>query len=201
MKIREIYKKYRIHPNLVAHQVRVAKVANFILNSWNGPKLDKNKILKLCLIHDLGNIVRMKIEDDYWKKVKADVIEKYGDEDDMVTIKILKECGVDSGFDDIILAKRFINSLIIERSNDWYLKILLYSDLRVTPYGVASLKERLDEVIARRKDLSENPEIENLCKANFDIEKQIQDNVNISLSDINEKSVEIDDEEFLNIEI
>lgn len=201
MKIKEIYEKYKIHPNLIAHQIRVAKVANLILNNWSGLELDKNKILKLCLIHDLGNIVRMKIEDDYWNKIKAEIIEKYGDEDDLVTIKILKECGVGDGFSDIILAKRFINSVRIEKSDDWYLKILLYSDLRVTPYSVASLKERLDEVISRRKDLSENSEIENLCKANFDIEKQIQENVNIPLGDISEKSVEIDNQELLNIEI
>lgn len=201
MKIKEIYEKYKIHPNLIAHQIRVAKVANFILNNWNGLELDKNKILRLCLIHDLGNIVRMKIEDDYWGKVKSNIVKKYGDEDDLVTIKILKECGVDDGFCDIILAKRFINSLKISKSGDWYLKILLYSDLRVSPFAVTSLKERLNEVISRRKDLSENPEIENLSKANFDIESQIQENVNILLSDINEKTVEIDNEELLHIEI
>lgn len=201
MKIKDIYQKYNIHPNLVSHMVRVAKVSDKIVENWNGPKVESKTIILLSLLHDLGNIVRMNVNEENWIQIKKATIEKYGDEDDLVTKKILDEVGVDAKISKAILDKRFANAIKIKESDDWSLKILLYSDLRVAPEFITTLKDRLDEVIPRRPDLKNHPQIKELIASCFEIENQIQKHCIIKLSDIRSDSVEKDDSKYLNFPI
>lgn len=72
---------------------------------------------------------------------------------------------------------------------------MLYSDQRVAPYGVTSLKERLEEVKKRYKNISlsvwSNEEKANhLIEYSLAIEKQIMKYCSISPEDINDKSIE-----------
>lgn len=62
MTIKEIYKMFRVPPNLQEHMIRVAKVARFIFDHWVGPKLDWQKLEKICLLHDLGNVVKFDLD-------------------------------------------------------------------------------------------------------------------------------------------
>ena len=56
--INKIYTQFRIPPNLQQHMFRVASVAKIICNNWTGKELNQNDIVCVCLIHDLGNIVK-----------------------------------------------------------------------------------------------------------------------------------------------
>lgn len=161
MTVQEIYIKLQNPPNLQNHMVQVAKVALFIYDHWNGDSLDKHLLLQTTLLHDVGNIVKFDIQKypeymgaeksriDYWMKVQKEIIDKYGADDHAVTEKMLSELKIDPIVIDNILSKSYSNTITIAKSDNWILKILLYADLRVSPTGVISLRERLDEVRER----------------------------------------------------
>lgn len=65
MNIIDIYNKYHLPENLQMHMLRVAACSNLIIDNWNGQKLDKEAIIRVCLLHDMGNMV--KISEDFSK--------------------------------------------------------------------------------------------------------------------------------------
>ncbi len=71
MNIIEIYNKYYLPENLQMHMLRVAACSNLIIDNWNGSKIDKESIIRVCLLHDMGNMV--KIPED----INDKSIEKY----------------------------------------------------------------------------------------------------------------------------
>ena len=80
MNILEIYKKYHLPENLQMHMLRVAACASLILDNWNGEKIDKEAIIRVCLLHDMGNMV--KIPEDFSKdeefiRIRKEYFEKY----------------------------------------------------------------------------------------------------------------------------
>lgn len=210
MKVREIYKKYLITPNLQKHHLRVAKVALFIYDHWKGEQFDKELVKKAALLHDLGNIVKFDLKGypeylgeelkrrDFWAKKQKEMIKKYGDDDHKACLQMLREIGVDAKIIKIISDKSFRNSLKTKKSDNWELKILFYSDLRVGPLGVISVKERFDEAIPRLKMNKKRNNAGELIKACYRIEKQIQENLDVDVSKITDQSIERDDKELLN---
>lgn len=202
MKISEVYKKFSITPNLQEHMLTVTKVALFIVDHWTGSKLDKDRIKKAALVHDLGNIVKFDfvthsefLEDEqkrveYWKEKQREVIEKYGSDDHEATKMMLNELGFGSDSIEVVSSKSFGNSVAVKNSNNWDLKILLYSDLRVLPWGVGTLEERFKDISERMTQYNKRPDLDNLFQACRDIEKEIQANVDIPLSEINTHTIE-----------
>ena len=73
---------------------------------------------------------------------------------------------------------------------------MLYADQRVAPYGVTSLKERLEEIKKRYKNVVSsvwsNGEMANhLIECSLEIEKQIFQYCNLRPEDINDRTIEI----------
>lgn len=71
---------------------------------------------------------------------------------------------------------------------------MLYADQRVAPYGVTSLKERLEEVKKRYRNISSsvwsNEEKANyLIECSLGIEKQIMQYCKLNPKDINDDSI------------
>ena len=58
MNILEIYNKYHLPENLQMHMLRVAACSNLIIDNWNGLDIDKQAIIRVCLLHDMGNMVK-----------------------------------------------------------------------------------------------------------------------------------------------
>ena len=213
MKISGVYEKFNIPPNLQEHMFRVAGITSFILDHWKGEEIDKDRIIKLALLHDLGNIVKFDLEKypdllgkekprlEYWKKVQKEVREKYGSDDHDVANKMLREIGVDEEMINTVSQKSFGNSIETEKSDNWRLKILLYSDLRAGPFKVTPLKERLEEAIPRMEKYKNLPYLDKLLQAARDIEKQIQSHLDTDVSEISEQSIDMNESKFLEVEI
>ena len=213
MKVKDIYKQYSITPNLQEHMLRVTKVVLFIIDHWQGRKIDKELIKKAALLHDLGNIVKFDLKRypeylgeelkrrDFWVEKQKEMIKKYGKDDHQACLKILREIGVDAKIIKIISDKSFKYSLKTKKSDNWELKILFYSDLRVGPKGILTMKQRFREVVPRLKMYRESDHFGDLIKACYQIEKQIQDNLDVDVSDITDKSIKRDDSELLNTEV
>jgi HD superfamily phosphodiesterase len=142
-------------PNLQEHMLRVAAVASLICDNFN-ESLPKEEIITACLFHDMGNIIKFKWDSplgllepklEYWKKVQSEYIERYGENVHEATLSILRELGlkpiisVIESFD----SNNPYDSDNILKNNNWVVKICLYSDERVAPFGVTSIEERLIE--------------------------------------------------------
>lgn len=97
MNIIEIYKKYYLPENLQMHMLRVAACSKLILENWNGPELNKEAVIRVCLLHDMGNIV--KIPEDFSKdknfiETRKKYFEKYGTNDHEINLEIGKKEGL-----------------------------------------------------------------------------------------------------------
>ncbi len=213
MNIQEIYKKFEIPPNLAEHMLSVTKVVYKIKEYWIGERVDWDFVKKSALLHDIGNIVKFKFDlipefmgdkatnIEHWREVQKRVIKKYGADDYIASGNILKEICITGDLWDVIQNKSFSNAVEVAESNDWYAKILLYADMRVMPFGVATLEERLSDVRNRMPQYTNRPDFEDLLNAARDIERQIADKLNAKINDIDWSKVAVSDSELLATDI
>lgn len=200
-KITDIYSEYKIIPNLQIHQYRVAAVAFQICDSLN-IEINKESILKACLLHDMGNIIKFNLDYfpewnnpegiEYWQKVKDDYINKYGNNEHHATIEIAQELGVDNCILDLINS---VDPSLVEINRldlNFDKKICIYADNRVTPHGIVSTRERNIEAKKRYENhphaFDENGHV-NFLENIKEIEKQIFSHSKIKPEDINDESI------------
>jgi hypothetical protein len=203
-KITEIYSEYKIPPNLQRHMLWVAAVASMICDNFNEP-LPKEDIITACLLHDMGNIIKYDMKyfpqyyqpegEEYWQKVKDDYIKKYGKNEHEATIKIIKELGLSDTIIDVVDKVKFSLSCENSNGNNMAYKIVNYSDWRVSPHGIVSYKERMDEAGVRYQNRKDSKDIfpeegrQELIACGRDIERQIFAKCKIKPEDINDESI------------
>lgn len=212
MKIRDLYAKYQIMPQLETHMLRVSGVGKIIAEHWRG-KCDVQLVTDLCLLHDMGNIVKFdlsglvdkkfygKFEDlGHWQEVQKEFWHKYGKNAQIATVEILKEAKLDRYIPYIIEEERLYFSeptdVDLEKSKLESI-ILMYADCRVTPTGVVSYRERIDDLKARYGGVG----TESWSEWTYWFEIWMQSKTDIDLNQITEKSVESLYEELLGYNI
>ncbi|MDB5244174.1 MAG: hypothetical protein JWN18_44 [Parcubacteria group bacterium] len=210
MTIKDVYKKFNIPPNLETHMLTVAQVVCGIKDHWKGSSINWNFIIGAALLHDVGNIVKFnfdahpeflgkeEVNIEYWRKVKQEVITKYGSDDHMASGNMLKEINVSAELHNLIQNKSFSNAVEVAEGNDWYSKILLYADMRVMPHGIATLEERLSDVRNRMPQYTSRPDFESLLDAARGIEGEIAGNLDALITSIEWGKVSDMDTELLN---
>lgn len=210
MTVLDIYTKLKNPPNLQEHMLRAAKVGLFIYDHWKGNPIDRDLLLQVILLHDVGNIVKFEMHKyphflgdeqkriNYWIEVQQEVIEKYGSDDHEVTGKMLSELKINPSIVKNVLDMSYFNAVLIARSDNWILKILLYADLRVSPTGIIPIRKRLDDVHSRLEKYKKRPD---LYAAGIEIENQVQQNMDCNVSEITNENVVQDDNQFLTLQI
>ncbi len=204
MQIIDIYKKFGIPPNLQEHMLRVCSIIEYLHQHWIGSAVvDWDLAKRTALLHDLGNIVKFDFDKhpellgkeqrniEYWRRIQIDIVQKYGADDHEATKKMLIELGVDNESIGIILNKSFGNSVETKSSDNWNLKILYYADLRTLPFGIGSLEDRISDVKERMPKYTSRPDFEDLVDSCREIENQLQQNIDIPVSEINDNNVAI----------
>ena len=197
MNIIVIYKKYHLPENLQMHMLRVAACSNLIIDNWNGPKIDKESIIRVCLLHDMGNMV--KIPEDFSKdqeflKIRKKYFDKYGTNDHEINLEIGKQEGLTEQELTILDGKRSRKNEETLKSNSYERKICAYCDQRVAPDGVVSIKERLEDAKVRYKNKplsvwSNEEKANHLIECSLGIEKQIMKYCKLKPEDINDFSI------------
>lgn len=163
--------------------------------------INRNNLISAALVHDMGNIVKFTFSEDTmslleWvedltllKKIQQDMHQKYWQDDHQANLSICKELGIHSNIINIVDAVDFNNIIEHSFSSHPYQILITYTDLRVAPFSVVSVKERLDESAKRygRKDRAEHAE----CSMQFanNHEKDIFKNCSIEPEDINDETV------------
>ena len=209
MNIIEIYKKYHLPENLQMHMLRVAACSNLIIDNWNGPEIDKKSIIRVSLLHDMGNMV--KIPEDFSKdeefiKIRKKYFYKYGANDHEINLEIGKQEGLTEKEIIILDGKRSRKNEETLKSDSYERKICAYCDQRVAPDGVVGIKERLEDAKVRYKDKplsvwSNEEKADYLIECSLGIEKQIMENCKLNPDNINDSSIEIYIEQLKKYEI
>lgn len=158
MQIRDIYQKYRINTGLQEHMVRVASVAKLICDN-HSQQLDTNTIVSACLLHDMGNLIKMKMDTApglfepegvaYWTNVQSEMIAAYGNDVFRATLAIIDDIGVLEKVRSVLAEASFEELLDVAASGSVEAKVLEYADMRVGLYGVVSLDARFDDAKKR----------------------------------------------------
>lgn len=197
MNIIEIYEKYHLPENLQMHMLRVAACSNLIIDNWNGVEIDNKAIIRVCLLHDIGNIV--KIPEDFSKdqeflKIRKKYFDKYGTNDHEINLEIGKQEGLTEKELTILDGKRSRKNEETLKSNSYERKICAYCDQRVAPDGVVSVKERLEDAKVRYKNKplsvwSNEEKANHLIECSLGIEKQIMKYCKLKPEEINDFSI------------
>ncbi len=197
MNILRIYNKYHLPENLQMHMLRVAACSNLIIDNWNGPDIDKQAIIRVSLLHDMGNMV--KIPEDFSKdeefiKIRKEYFDKYGTNDHEINLEIGKQEGLTEKELTILDGKRSRKNEETLKSNSYERKICAYCDQRVAPNGVVSIKERLEDAKVRYKNRplsvwSNEEKANHLIECSLGIEKQIMKHCKLNPEDINDESI------------
>ncbi len=197
MNIIELYKKYYLPENLQMHMLRVASCSNLIIDNWIGKDINKEAIIRVSLLHDMGNM--LKIPEDFsndmeFKKIRKKYFDIYGTNDHELNMEIGKKEGLTDNELIILDGKRSRKNEETLRSNSFERKICAYCDQRVAPDGVVSIKERLEDARIRYKDKplsvwSDNEKANKLIECSLNIEKQIMEYCTINPEDINDDTI------------
>ncbi len=198
MNILKIYQKYHLPENLQLHMLRVAACANLILDYWKGPELDKKAIIRVSLLHDMGNMV--KIPEDFWQdeeflKIRKIYFEKYGTNDHEINLEIGKQEGLTQKELELLNGKRSRKNEETMLSESYERKICAYCDQRVAPSGIVTLKERLEDAKARYKAKklsvwSDEKKANFLIECALEIERQIMKFCSLAPEEINDLQIE-----------
>lgn len=157
MQIQDIYKKYRINNGLAEHMVRVGAVAWVVCDHSPLP-IDKTVAVSACLLHDMGNLIKVKFEAapeffepegvGYWQEVQAEMIETYGDVGS-ATRAIVHEIAPMPAIEKTIEEASLHKMKEIVESGTLEAKLLEYADMRVALRGITTMHERFEDIRER----------------------------------------------------
>lgn len=198
MNIIDIYNKYHLPENLQMHMLRVAACSNLIIDNWTGNELDKSAIIRVCLLHDMGNMVKIPenfSDDKEFIAIRKKYFKRYGTNDHEINLEIGKIEGLSDKELIILDGKRSRKNEQTLNSDSFEIKICAYCDQRVAPDGVVGIKERLEDAKIRYKDKplsvwSNDEKANHLIECSLGIEKQIMTYCKIKPEEINDKSIE-----------
>ena len=181
-------------PNLQLHQLRVAAVGKLLCDNFTEP-VNTNNVILACLFHDMGNIVKFKLENsptsigssdvEHWRKVQKEVIEKYGSDQHKVSEAIAREIPLPERIATMIGGSGYSQIPDILEHGSWESKLLKYADLRVAPYGVVSLKERFEDFARRYQE----PEDRGTQEAGKELERELFDHTALTPEHITDATV------------
>ena len=201
----DLYTEWRVPPNLQRHLLTVAAVADAVLDAWFGPPIDRNRILRVLLLHDIGNVVKSDFDNqpnlleeeqdriDHWKHVQAEMIDRFGKDDHVASHRIAEIIGLSRDELALLDAKIFIKNDLTRESTDYELKLAAYADQRVAPHGVMGLLDRLSEAKERYRDKPgssmNNPRTDLLIECAVAIENQLRQYMRINPDSITQDTL------------
>jgi hypothetical protein len=196
MNVKQIYNLYKIPPNLQKHMLRVTALSQLLIEKWEEIILDKDSITFACAFHDMANIIKYDFnkpplfteeenEIDYWKKIQTEMIKKYGDNVHLATLKICKEIGLSLKALRLIKNLEWNNTLKILKQHDFESAIPIYCDMRIGPYGIMSIKDRLINLQTRNNSFN----FSFINKAAGLLEKTLQKHILLKVDSINDSQI------------
>ena len=204
MTAREIYERYQIPPWLQLHQLRVAAVGRMVAEARGG--LDTDLVVKTCLLHDIGAIVKFDFSEDphnpiqklyppgerpHWIAVQKDMRARYGEKEYAATGAIIAELGLDH-VNRVFTQLGFTRMREALAAHAKEVLIVQYADMRVGPYGILPLSQRIPDVLARYRAAlardGRSEEAQSYLPVALEIEDRIFAEISLQPEDITDAS-------------
>jgi hypothetical protein len=203
MTVQEVFDTYRILPILQLHQLRVAAVGKTICDHFD-LRLDTQSVVMACLLHDMGNIIKSDFSlfpealeplgRAHWEQVKQEYIDTYGPSEHDAALTIAREIGVSKEVIGLIDGIGFSKLETTRDQNIFEIKIVEYSDCRVSPHGVTSMTARLEDARKRYADKftdipSASTRFDELLHAAHEVETQLFAHTDIRPEELTEEAM------------
>lgn len=196
MQLQEIYIKYKTLPNLQLHMLRVSAVARIILDNWIGENVDKQAIIKACLLHDIAKPITFDMSKQrYYAKNDQELEEieychnfllsNYGKEEYPALQKIGKEINLNSKTLELLsdLDWQYIKNFLDKDKTESLIPI--YCDMRISPEGIVTINHRLQDLKNRTEKENKHQYVDG-----GNLEAVIKKNTNMDLSSITDQQIE-----------
>lgn len=215
MKVANVYIRYKVPKNLQRHMLWVTSLGQHVCSNLK-KKINRQAVLSALLLHDVGNLIKFDLREgvsffdkeeqdlEYWLKVQREMIDKYGDNERLATIKIISEVSDDKKVIDLVESISLQDLSSVISSNDLDTKISVYCDFRVGIKKFVTIRERFEEIIKRYGDRSrfigreKALEKRDMCLV---LEKQIEKMARIDLSKLPEGKLIDDASKLLSFQI
>lgn len=202
-----IYDKLNLPFALKNHMLTTASCCSLICDNWIGPKINKDAVIAISLLHDLGNIAKISFSNDFvqkmlinspnwfdlnasdevidfWKKRKQEFVNSYGSNDKFASLKILEEIDFPKEGIELFKEEEFFKF----DTKKFEAKIGLYVDNRVSPHGIVTIRNRVEEAKSRYSITSEM--ISNYEKLLSDLEENIFNYIKFSPDFLSNQNIE-----------
>jgi hypothetical protein len=196
MNVQGMYAQYRVPKNLQQHMLRVAAVAQTMVDAWHGPPIHPSAIIQTCLFHDIAKPVTFDLskqrqflttqaELEKVRSLKQWLMDTYGENEHQAAKKIFSEMDLSPRALTLIdnLEWSYIPQLM--EQDDLESLIPIYADMRVGPQGILSLEQRLNDLLSRAT--VENPQ--QLHDSGLQLEKRLQTYTHAPLLEIDDDQV------------
>lgn len=212
MTIAQVYQRFNNNQGLQEHQLRVGAIAKTICEH-SSQELDETNIVAAALMHDLGNILKFKFDNDdfaalvepegvaYWKQRQAEVELEYGAKADEATIAMVAKLELEPEIARVIERAHLEYTDQIIEEDDVSSQVLLYADMRVGPHAITTLEGRIEDIGKRYAHRFTTEYLEELYTKLNAIEVALFTNASITPDDISEKSTKSLQKELLNWEV
>lgn len=206
MKIVAIYKNNPVPQLLQQHQIRAAALGAYLSDNFENPnKVDKVLIIKSLLLHDMGNVIKFDLANNFltteenknikfWEAQQKIYKNKYNNDEHLATYQMVKELKNTEDVYEVLTHTGSSRLQEVLASPNFNLKIVTYADLRCAPFAVVKINERFDEIIKRYKgrdhQLSDVEEVELRRKRGLELEIQLQNEISSPLEEITDKTIE-----------
>lgn len=198
MIIQDLYDRFQTPKNLQLHMLRVGALGKVIIDNWNGDAVDTTAILQTCLFHDIAKPLTFDLsKQSQFGMLEADIKRladwqahtkrQYGEKEHEAAVAIFMEIGCTQESVSLIddFEWKYLPRLLKEKKMEAL--ISLYCDMRISPTGILSIQERMNELRTRRDDLGWMKDAPEAVPA---LESLLQKNVSIELDSISHESVE-----------
>ena len=196
MTIKKIYEKYQIPQNLQEHMLKVGALADILTDSWTGAKIDKTAVVQAALLHDLAKPMNFDLakqaqfgmspaEIDELEKLQNHLKEKFGTDEHVATVGVIKDLGCNSTVVRIVdsLEWSYIPRAI--KDDDVESLIVIYCDMRIGFNGILTLDDRLADLKTRAGD----EDFEEHAKNGDALEALINKYVSIDINSITDEQI------------
>lgn len=204
--VNQIYQRFNIPKNLAMHMLWVTSVGASAIENWRGTEINKEDIISVLLLHDIGNVIKFELHSRQAKNIYTEqeleklliiqnqMIALYGNNADIANISILKEIGVSEDIIQLLTNHSFDYLPSLLDSENWNEKIVFYADLRVAPLGIVPLKKRVEDLRERyshRNQLwNDTTTYSNWLSWSKGLEKQLNQQTSIDLEHLTLNDIE-----------
>lgn len=189
MNVKQAYTKYKIPPNLQKHMLRVSALSEILSENWNGVLSDTKSLTLACLFHDMANIIKFNFDKpmlfnnenkraNYWKNVQKDYLRKYGQDVHRATLLICKELDLPKPVLTLIAKLEWNNTLLVLKKENFVSALSIYCDMRIGPFGILPLKERLENLQTRNQEF----DIKSVRESANLLEKTLQKHITVDIN-------------------